>query len=608
MPSTINRSLQIENSAIRADDDGTLTFPLSSEEPFGRWDGTEILIHTKASVDLEWFNGGTAPLLDNHNRHDGISRQLGVITKAWIKNKRLYVNVKFSSRPEAQALRQDILDGIVANVSVGYEKIAIKRDGLPEGDYHVTLWRPTEASFVPVPADMTVGVGRSATTTKEALMPTPNENERSMPGIPTDAERAEALETSLNDIRALATTHNIGNIAESFIEAQIRQGNTPSVEVFRGIARSEIPEGTALVNSDIGLNEGERKRFSLRKFLLATGTRSTREDEEAAAFELDAVTAAGAGAKGQYALPSDILASWGDFEVDGVRGSVRSPMGVGGGAGGTALQANPNIQNDDHLASRFIDNLRNRLVLGQLGMTVLDGLEGNVEIPGGDVNAQAFWLGSEDEDAAETSHSFRKITLGIKTVGNYTDMSRNFLMQSTIAAEAYARMQLLDAVAEEVDRTGFYGSGSAGQPTGIANITGIGSVTFAGAVPTRSELIDMDTTIANTNKTGSPRFVTNTAMVGDLRKTLLDAGSGRFLMSSANELEIGNSVDRTNQIVSGDIFAGMFEDFIMGTWGSLELDRSTEAKFLSGGIRLRTLMSVDFQAQRVGSLVLGNDG
>ena len=46
----------------------------------------------------------------------------------------------------------------------------------------------------------------------------------------------------------------------------------------------------------------------------------------------------------------------------------------------------------------------------------------------------------------------------------------------------------------------------------------------------------------------------------------------------------------------------------MGMWGSLELDRSTEAKFLSGGLRIRAIQSVDFGVRRVGSFALGNDG
>lgn len=604
--STINRSGHLSDHAVRAGSGDTVTFPLSSEEPYRRFDGVEILDHTREAIDLTWLNSGNAPLLDNHIRHDGIARQVGVITRAWIDGKRLYVSAKFSSRPEAQALRQDVIDGIVRNVSVGYERLEIKRDDGTE-DYHVTSWKPTEASFVPVPADMTVGMGRSATPPMEAHMPdniqgAPTTGERKMPGVKTDAERAAEFETALTEIRSLASEHNIGNVGEAFIESQIRAGNTPSIEVFRGIARSEIPEGTALRNEDIGLTSQETRKFSILNLCAAMRDGATSTDNERAAFELEACEAAasqsGKATKGSFVLPAELMRSWNDFEIDGVRSSaVRAPVSAGG---------NPNIQDVTHLASRFIDNLRNRLVLGQLGITILDGLTGDIELPGGDQNAQAAWLGSEDADAAETVPTFRKVSLTVHDVAAYTDITRRMIQYSTIGIEMYVRNQLVTAMAEAIDLAGWYGAGSGGVPEGLANTTGIGSVTFAAAVPTRNELIDMDTAIANTNNTGTPHFVSTTAMGGALRKAPIDAGSGKFLMD-ASGLEIGNPFTRSNQITSGDVFAGTFEDMLMGAWGSLELDRSTEAKFLSGGLRLRGIQSVDFGVRRVGSFVLGND-
>lgn len=611
--STENRSANLARTAVRAEDDGAITFPISSEEPYRRWDGDEILVHSDEAVDLSWLNSGNAPLLDNHIRHDGISRQMGVITKAWLESKRVYVTARFSSRPEAQALRQDIADGIVRNVSVGYDIMKTEREE-GEDEYFVTSWRPKEASFVPVPADMTVGVGRSAKVKTEASMPKDNlDGERKMPGVKTDAERAADFETALNDIRSLAASHNISNVGEAYIEAQIRAGNTPSIEVFRGIARSEVPDHIPLRNEEIGLTENETRRFSVIKLAAAMRDGAASTEREAAAFEIEAceeaAKASGKSSKGDYTLPMDLMNSWGDFEVDGVRSSqIRAPLGVTGGAGGTALQANPNVQTIDHLATRFIDNLRNALVFGQLGVTMLPGLDGDLEIPGGDQNSQAAWLGTEDADAAETTPTFRKIEMSVKDVAGYTDITRRMLQQSTIGIEMYVRNQLLTAMAEAIDLAGWYGAGTGGVPEGLANTTGIGSVTFAAAVPTRDELIDMDTAIGNTNQMGEPRFVSTTAMAGALRKTKVDAGSGVFLMNRSNQLEIGNPFTRTNQITAGDVFAGVFSDMLMGMWGSLELARSTEAKFLSGGLRLRAIQSVDFAVARVGSFVLGNDG
>lgn len=598
-----NRDLKV-SERIRANEDGTYTFPLSSETPYRRWDGEEILVHTPDAVNLDFLKSGNAPLLDSHNRSDGLSAQLGVITDAWLESRRLYVTVKFSNREDAQVIKKDVDDGIIRNVSVGYDVHKVERDADAES-YRVIKWTPKEASFVSIPADETVGIGRSATVKEGRMDPKEKETPSGgaiMPGVRTDEQRAESMENSINEITALAATHNMGDVARSFINGYMSRGEEPSLAVFKGIVRAKLPEHTPMVNEDVGMNERETQAFSLRKFLLATSESATAQQVRDAQFEMEAVDAAGQGRVGSFKLPGELMRSWGDFTVDGVRSTdprVRAALSTSG---------NANVQATNHLSNQFIDNLRNRLVLGQLGMTMLNGLDGNVDIPGGNANVAAAWLGSEDADAAESNPSFRKISLAIKDLAVYTDMTRRMLLQSTIDIEMYVRGQILDAMAQTIDTAGFYGTGLSGQPTGIANTSGIGSVTFAAATPTRGEIIDMRSAIAATNQTAAPVYVGNSAMAGALMKVAIDPGSGRFLMETAGSLTTGDRFETTNQITSGDVFAGVFSDLIMGTWGTLELDRSTEAKFLAGGLRLRAIQSVDFGVRRVGSFVLGNDG
>ena len=598
------RSVEIDTT--RATDSGTYIFPLSSEQPYRRMDGDEILVHSAEAVNLDFLNSGNAPLLDNHDRYTGLRSQLGVISRAWIEKKRVYVEVKFSNRTEAQEIRQDVDDGIIRNVSVGYDVHKIERDDDADS-YRVTKWTPREASFVPIPADATVGMGRSHQL-KEAKMA---DEVKTLPGMePTEEQRAEAMNTAVEEIKTLAETHNRSDLANAFVKGALARGEAPSAEVFKGIMRAELPEDVPLVNRDIGLSPKERKSFSVRGLLNTFGdgeqARAARKDAE---FELEAVEAAsGESRHGGVVLPEEVMRHWGDFTVDGVHSSALQSRALQSRAA-LATSGSANVQDTAHLADRFIDNLRNRLVLGQLGMTMLTGLSGNLEIPGGDANIAAAWLGSEDADAAESNPTFRKISMSIKDVAVYTDMTRRMLIQSTIDVEQYVRNQILTAMAEGIDLAGFYGSGSSGQPTGIINTAGIGSVTFAAAVPTRNELIDMRAAITATNQTAAPAFVFDTDMESDLMKAPVDAGSGKFLVDAASgRLDIGNQTVTTNQFTAGDVLAGVYSDAIMGMWGSLELDRSTEAKFLSGGLRIRAIQSVDFGVRRVGSFALGNDG
>lgn len=605
---TLNRDdagLKLERQ-VSSEEDGVVTFPLSSEEPYQRYywsyDGylDEILSHDRSAVDLEFLNSGNAPLLDSHRAHGGLAMQIGVIRKAWLEGQRLYVEVKFSNRSGAQEIYQDVKDGIIRNVSVGYEVIEHSVNE-KAGTLTVTKWKPREASFVTIPADTTVGMGRSGHEVKGTQM---ENDDLTLPGLTadqrTDEQRAEAMQSAINEISALASEHNMGDVARSFISGALSQGREPSLAVFKGIVSASLPEGTPLVNTDIGLSESERQTFSIARLMRSI----VEPGYTGAGFEQEAVAAARQAAghepsQGGFMLPSDLMRSWGSYRDQDGNAYGRAALATGG---------NPNILTTDHLAESFIENLRNMSAVVGAGATMLEGLDSNVEIPGGDQNIAAAWLASEDANAAESNPTFRKITLDPKDVAAFTDVTRRMLQQSTIDIENYIRSQMTEAMRLAIDSAALYGSGAAGVPEGVANTTGIGGVTFAGAVPTREEIIDLRTDVAVTNAGRGVTYLGNSAMVGDLQKTKVDAGSGIFLMGDEADRLVGNAFRESNQVTNGDLFAGIWSDLIIGMWGGMQLDRSTEAKFLSGGIRFRVIQTVDTAVRRVGSFSLGNDG
>jgi HK97 family phage major capsid protein len=605
---TLTRTATID--ASRADGDEDMTFALSSEAPYKRYDGIEILVHETEAVDLTWLKSGNAPLLDTHDRY-GLSAQLGIITDAWLEEKRLYVTVKFRSDERSQSIARDIENGTIRNVSVGYEVIKTERDEDAE-EYRVIKWRPKEASFVPLPADETVGMGRSIQAKQEGTMPEHTTKLRapSPEDALTDEQRAEALEAAINEISALAAEHNLADMGRAFIKNAVSRGETPSIALFRGVVRANIPEDKPLHNTDIGLTDRDSQQFSIVRWAASERDGATGAEIEAAAFEREAIAAAGAtmSKNAHVALPTDLMRHWGDFEINGVnirslngrqyRQEIRAALATSG---------NPNILTTDHRSQNFIDSLRDAMVLGRLGVTMLPGLSSDVDIPGKDTDTVAAWLAAEDDDVAESTPTFRIVQLEPKDLGAYTDLTRRMIQQSTIGIEALVRQDIVMGIAQEADRAGFYGTNSNGQPEGIANVSGIGSKTFSAAVPTRDELIDMVKEVRATNQMANLDFVMDTDMEADLKKEAIDAGSGRFLMGNNGQLEIGYPTAVTNALTSGDVFLGHFPDMLMGLWGGLELARSTEAKFLSGGIRLRAIQTLDFGYRRVGSFALGND-
>ena len=605
---TSRRSVGIDLVRQSDGDTETLVFPASSELPYRRYyhnlgmELDEILDHDAKSVDLKFLNSGNAPLLDSHSTW-GLNSVIGVIRKAWLKDRRVYVEVKFSDRADVRDLVSDVRSGVIRNVSIGYEVKKYEVDEASE-TIRATKWSPSEVSFVPIPADPSVGMGRNhRPTQREIIMTGKTDDKAVLPGTSPDElakqeqTRGAAIAEAITEISALGESHNMGDIARSFIQGSLSRGETPSLAAFKGVVSAKIPKGTPLVNTDIGLTEKERQSFSVVRLM-----RAMSGEDGVGRFEVEAARAATStmgksSAHGGYALPTDLMDTWGRFEGRRM-GMSRAPMATSG---------NANVLDVEHMSDRFIDNLRNQMSVMRAGATVLEGLSDSVDIPGGDANAAAAWLAAEGANAAETVPTFRKISLAPKDLAGYTDVTRRMLQQATISMEAFIRSQLIDSVALEIDRAALYGTAASGQPRGLNATSGIGSEVFAAAIPTRDEIINLRTDVASNNRGRGVTYLGNSIMVGDLQKTKVDAGSGIFLMNDSADRLVGNRFIESNQIVTGDLFAGVWEDLLIGMWGGLQLDRSTEALFLSGGIRFRVIQTVDVAVARVGSFSVGRD-
>nr|DAV82625.1 MAG TPA: major capsid protein [Caudoviricetes sp.] len=149
-------------------DSRTVELSFSSETPYGRWFGDEILCHDEECINLERFNNGLGTVLFNHDR-DAV---VGHVEKVWLEDNRGKALVRFDTDEQSETIFQKVQSGTLQGVSVGY---AINRYEVLEDEdtkstngrfngpaYVVTDWEPLEISIVSVPADPTVGVGRSA--------------------------------------------------------------------------------------------------------------------------------------------------------------------------------------------------------------------------------------------------------------------------------------------------------------------------------------------------------------------------------------------------------------------------------------------------------------
>jgi len=162
---TLYREIEMRAGSVINEEDRTVRVSVSSELPvlrssFFRDPWLETLGHNDDEVDLNRLNNGAA-VLYNHSR-DRADR-IGVVENATIRNKRVEATLRISKREDVSDIWQDIKDRVLKNISVGYsidERTLTREEKGEPSEYRITSWTPHEVSFVDIPADPSVGVGR----------------------------------------------------------------------------------------------------------------------------------------------------------------------------------------------------------------------------------------------------------------------------------------------------------------------------------------------------------------------------------------------------------------------------------------------------------------
>jgi len=562
----------------------TFEFPFSSEYPVARYFGNEILSHESKAADLSRLNDG-APLLFNHNP----DRVIGVVERAYIdgNKRRGYARVRFSRNPFAQEILSDVKDGVLRNVSFGYSIDKMEERG--SGDFVATAWSPYEISVVSVPADPGVGIGRSLEDdTAASAAPTPDpipSMENTTPDLAVvRAEAAEAERARISDITSLCTKHNMEDLGRQMVES----GRSIDEARAAVLDKLNIPQETVTMQAaDIGLSEKESRSFSFLRAINYLSNPTDRSAREAAAFEIEASEAAAAKLGRQsrgITIPQDVL---------------RRDLNVGTASAGGNLVAT------ELDAGSFIDLLRNASALDQAGATVLTGLTGNVAIPRQSGAATAYWV-QESGSPTESQQTVDQVSLVPRTVAAYTDFSRRLMIQSSIDVENMVRSDLASVIALKIDAAGLYGTGSNSEPLGLKNTTGIGTEDFAAAAPTFAEVVALESDVATANALlGTPVYLMNAAMRGNLKTTKKDAGSGIFIMENG-EVNGYRGV-LSNQVASGDLWFGNFADLIIGYFSGLDLMVDPYTHSTSGTVRVVAMQDCDIAIRHPESFSRGND-
>mgnify|MGYP006921296330 CR=1 FL=1 len=590
----------------------TARFPFSSEFPVERYFGKEILSHAPGCADLGRFKN-RANLLWNHNIDD----VRGVIEDAEIDGteRRGYVEVRFSKSAEGEKLMNEVDDKIITNVSFMYRIIEMVLQKAGEGvdavnEYLATKWEPLEVSFVSIPADPTVGIGRAEADEESEVSVLNDKPVKKAKELKTmdpielkklqDEARAAGIKEAnerTDTILAIGEKHGMQVLARELIAAgkTVAEAQTAFLERM-GKEQKPVSETAAV----IGLTDKEIRKFSFLRAMQAMANPTDRKAQEAAKFEREASDAAAikAGKAPQgFLIPVDVLraATIMQNQRDLTVGSAT--------AGGNLVATNL-------VASSFIDLLRNKMVLARLGAQTLNGLVGNIAIPKLTGAATAYWVG-ENAAPTEGAQTVGQVSMSPKTLAAYTDMSRKLIMQSSIDVENMVKGDLAQIIALAADSAGLYGSGSSNQPTGLRLVSGLNTVDFAAADPTYAEIVAMESAVAADNAdVGTMAYAVNALGRGALKTTEKASSTGQFIWEQGNTVngyrcEVSNQISKLST-ADQDFWFGNWNDLILGFWSGLDLlvDPYTGSK--EGTVRVVGFQDMDVAARHGESFCYGN--
>jgi HK97 family phage major capsid protein len=573
-----------------AEEDRSFELSFSSEEPVERFFGLEILDHRQESIKLDWLKSGRAPLLLDHDP----TKQIGIVEADEVSpDGKARAKIRFGKGALAESAYWDVLDGIKSNISVGYrylsDGVTLEQEakGKKPGIYRITAWEPLEISLVSIPADHTVGIGRSQDEQQTIFQVRSNNNMQTeiinnVEGLnPVQIRKDETDRVS--EIIALGDRHNMRDTAMEFI----REGKT--VDSFRQKVLDNLSGAPTITTTSpeqaiIGMSRKEARSFSILRAIRAasTGNWSDADLEKEAS---SAVAKKIGREPGSFFVPLDVSLEQRQYQV-------RTMEKLSNVAGGYLVDT-------EYLSSNFIDLLRNKMLVRQMGAKVMNGLHGDIAIPKQTGGASTFWV-SEGRSPEHSQQAFGQVTLSPKSIAAYTDFTRKLVLQASPDIENLVRNDLATVIALEIDRAAICGSGIGAEPLGIMNTAGIASVIFADDNAINwAKIVDLESKIAAKNADiGTLGYLCNAAMRGLLKSTEKSQNTAEYLWESRGAdpgfgYLNGYRVGTTNQMPADTMLFGNFSDLIIGQWGVLDVLVDPYTLGTSGGIRIRVMQDVD---------------
>lgn len=640
---SLTRDLSFKHDIKSASEDGQdliVDLSFASEDPYERWWGIEVLDCAPESVRLNRINDGGA-LLFNHDwdelrghhipgsvRCEG-GKVRGQVAIAWAADEGKTIKLVQGGHLTKTSTGYEIHQIIEQSVGKSGEKIERTLDGQlfdrvltrcnreAPGDlaafrraldsaagaferakdepttYRVTDWEILENSLVTVPADTTVGLGRSLESETPPAQPEITEptQEKSDMNTPVETVDVAAIERAAFD-KANKRVADIGAMGDLFkdfegikslAEQAIRSGQ--SVEDFTAVLLKHVSEKGQKWTPEIGMDAKEVKRFSvvraINAMLSGDWSKAGLEREASNAFaEKAQKSGLQRQAETSFFLPVEVQ---------------RRDLTVG------TATAGGNMVATDLRPQDFIELLRARTLISQLGARSLTGLVGNADITRQTGAGTAYWLANEATAITESNQTVGLLQLRPKVLGAYTEVSRLLLQQSTPDADMFIMDDLTKVIAIAKDAAAI-NTGGSGAPVGILGTAGIGSVT--GTTLGLAGILEFQTDVASANALSNQCAYLTTPLVAALLAQRQRFSGTDTPLWEGNILDgnvIGFRGASTTQVPAATMIFGDFSQVIFAEWGAVEIAANPYANFAAGITGIRAFYTCDVGVRTAGA-------
>lgn len=235
------------------------------------------------------------------------------------------------------------------------------------------------------------------------------------------------------------------------------------------------------------------------------------------------------------------------------------------------------------MSARYVEALKEKLVVAQLGATVLTDLLGEVPVITS-AAISADW-GAEAAVANTKKANYAKAVMKPHRNSVNVVVTKDLLRQTSFDVEQDLINKITEAHAVLLESAAIAGKGTGNEPKGILNTVGIGDVAMGtnGAAISWKKVVELETKVNSVNANrGRMAYLTNAKVFGALKTTEKATGSGRFIMEDAAAGRCNGYVTEFSNLVPSNLTKGSgsnlsamifgnFQDLYIGQWGGLDI-------------------------------------